>query len=197
MKKKIWLLVVLLVLSISTIQSWSAETVVALPTQTLQPTDTLVQTETIDPKPVCLPARGEGTISPAVSIYSITFIVNGVEQVVRDGDTLEAMVGDEMEVREVIICVGSFSGNGGEACVDFAPVDQSGQEIISEHAGTHMVQVNTGFISISGPSNMWNLTESWGQISAVLNHWTQEETENVDCANRRCEHDDWAIIELR
>lgn len=180
----------------------SDETVTTSPTQvpqladTLEPTETL-ELESIDSTPVCPPAEGKGTISPAISIYSITFVVNGAEQVVYDGDTLEAMVGDEIEIREAVICAGSFSGSGGEACVDLAPVDQSGQEIMSEHAGTHMVPVITGFTTIPGPSHTWTRAESWARISAVLNHWTREETEDVECANRRCEHDDWAIIELR
>lgn len=163
---------------------------------TLEPTETLVSERT-DSTPVCPPADGEGTISPAVSIYSITFVVNGAEQLVYDADTLEAIVGDEIEIREVVICAGSFSGSGGEVCVDVAPVDRSGQEVMSEHAGTHMVPAITGITTIPGPSHTWTLAESWVRMSAVLNHWTPEETEDVNCANRLCEHDDWAIIELR
>lgn len=204
MRSKIGVLVVLFVLLplFAMGCSRSDETVTTSPTQvpqladTLEPTETL-ELESIDSTPVCPPAEGEGMISPAISIYSITFDVNGAEQVVYDGDTLEAMVGDEIEIREAVICAGSFSGSGGEACVDLAPVDQSGQEIMSEHAGTHMVPVITGFTTIPGPSYTWTLAESWVRISAVLNHWTREETEDVECANRRCEHDDWAIIELR
>jgi hypothetical protein len=204
MRRKIWVLVALFVplLLLSVAFDRSNETAtISLPqvsqrAEALESTETLVSERT-DSMLVCPPAEGEGTISPAVSIYSITFVVNGAEQVVYDGDTLEAIVGDEIEIREAVICAGSFSGSGGEACVDLAPVDRSGQEIMSEHAGTHMVPVITGFTTIPGPSHTWTLAESWVRISAVLNHWTQEETEDVDCANRRCEHDDWAIIELR
>ncbi len=202
MLNNIWVHSVFFVFLLAADSSRSIEIVTAIPIQAQQPIDTLESKETlnsemIDSMPVCPPAEGEGTISPAVSIYSITFVVNGAEQVVYDGDTLDTIVGDEIKIREAVICSGSFSGSGGEACVDLAPVDRNGQEIMSEHAGTHMVPVITGFTTIPGPSHKWILAESWVRISAVLNHWTQEETEDVDCANRRCEHDDWAIIELR
>jgi len=202
MRNKPWVLVVLLALSLAAGCSSSDESVIVLPDQVQRPTHTVkpIQTpdsEMIDPMPVCPLASGQGTISPDISIYSITFVVNGIEQVLRNGDTLDASVGDGIEIREVVICAGSFSGNGGEACVDFAPIDQSGQEIRSEHAGTHLVQVTSGFISIPGPSHTWTRAESWGQISAVLNHWTGEDTEDIECANRRCEHDDWAAVILR
>ena len=202
MRNKLWVLLVLFALSLAAGCSRSDESATALPDQVPQLTHTVEPIETpdsevIDPMPVCPPANGQGTISPDITIHSITFVVNGVEQVLRNGDTLDARVGDQLEVREVVICAGSFSGNGGEACVDFAPIDQSGQEIMSEHAGTHIVQVTSGFISIPGPSHIWTLAESWGQITAVLNHWAQGGTEDIECANGRCEHDDWAIITLR
>jgi hypothetical protein len=204
MRRRIWILVVfpMLVLLLAVGCNGSDEAVTPSPTQVsqhagaLEPTQTL-ESERNDSTPVCPPTEGEGTISPAVSIYSITFVVNGVEQVVSDGDTLEAVVGDEIAIREAIICAGSFSGSGGKACVDFAPVDQSGREIVSEHAGTHMVPVVTGFTTIPGPNHTWILAENWVRISAVLNHWPPEDTEDVDCANKRCEHDDWTIIMLR
>jgi len=153
--------------------------------------------ETIDSTPVCPPARGEGTVSPAISIYSITFVVNGLEQVVRGEDTLQALPGDKVQVSEVTICTGSFPGNGGEACVDFAPAGQSGQEIVSEHGGTHLVQVTAGFISIPGPSQTWSVGENWRHISAVLNHWPPEETKDLACSEGRCERDDRVVIGLR
>ena len=147
---------------------------------------------------ICPPTNGEGTVSPDVLIYSITFVVNGVEQLLHDGDTLQATLGDTIEVSDVIICAESFSGDGGDACVDFVPVDiKTGEEIISEHAGTHMVELTSGYISIKGPSYAWIFTENWGQISAVLNHWPRQNTEDDECANKLCEHDDWAIIDLR
>lgn len=204
MRSKIWILLALFVplLLLAAGFDTGDETATTPLTQvsksadTLEPTETLVSERT-DSTPVCPPADGEGMISPAISIYSITFVVNGAEQVVHEGDTLEAIVGDKIEIKEAVICAGSFSGGGGEACVDLAPLDRSGQKIMSEHAGTHMVPVITGFTTIPGPDHTWTLDESWVRISAVLNHWTLEETEDIDCANRRCEHDDWAIIELR
>jgi hypothetical protein len=147
--------------------------------------------------PACPQATGEGTISPAISIYSIVFIVNGVEQMVRDGDVLQALPGEQVQVREVTVCVGAFSGNGGEACVDLAPVDQSGQEITSEHRGTHNVPVVPGFASISGPDQGWVIGENWGHIAAVLNHWPPEGTQDLGCGGGRCERDDRTIVGLR
>jgi hypothetical protein len=115
----------------------------------------------------------------------------------RDGDVLQAMPGDEIQVREVTVCAGSFSGNGGEACVDFAPVTQSGQEIGSEHGGTHTVPVTPGFSSLSGPDHRWTIGENWDHISAVLNHWPPEGTEDLDCGSGRCERDDRMNVGFR
>ena len=96
------------------------------------------------------------------------------------------------------ICVGLFSGDGGDICADFVPVDLSQEkEIFSEHAGTHMVEIKPGYITINGPNHTWTYKENWGQISAVLNHWPQQKTQDNSCANNLCEHDDWAIIHLR
>ena len=197
----VWVLVVWSLLSLAAGCSRSDETVTAPPTHMPQPTAPLEPIAMPDSgmngaTPVCPPARGEGTVSPAVSIYSITFVVNGLEQEVRAGDTLQALPGDELEVKEIAICTGAFSGNSGEVCVDFAPVDQSGEEIMSEHEGTHMVRMIAGFITISGPSHTWTIGENWQQIAAVLNHWPPEDTEDLSCGNRRCEHDDRIIIEF-
>jgi hypothetical protein len=136
-------------------------------------------------------------VAPDVAIHSITFVVNGLERVVDDGDMLQASPGDEVQVREVTVCAGSFSGNGGEACVDFVPVSQSGQELGSEHAGTHMVRVTTGFTTISGPSHVWIVGENWREVVAVLNHWPPEGTEDLNCGGGRCEHDDRVEVGLR
>ncbi len=202
MRSRVWVFVALSLLSLAAGCKRSDESVTAPPAYKTQTADSLESAATpdsgiIDPAPVCPSARGEGTISPAVSIYSITFVVNGLEQVVREDDSLQALPGDEVQVREVTICTGSFSGNGGEACVDFAPVDLSGQEISSEHSGTHAVQVSPGFVSISGPGHTWTISENWGHISAVLNHWPPEDTEDLGCGSGRCERDDRIIVGLR
>ena len=52
----------------------------------------------IEPTPVCPLATGEGMISPALSFYSITFVVNGVEKVVAGDDALQISPGDEVWV---------------------------------------------------------------------------------------------------
>ncbi|MGD8751256.1 MAG: hypothetical protein PVG14_07525 [Anaerolineales bacterium] len=145
----------------------------------------------------CPPATGEGTISPAVSIYSITFMVNGVEYVVRDDDALRAQPGDEVRIKGAVICAGDFSGNGGEACVDFAPVTRDGKDTLSEHIGTHPVSLTPGFISVAGPDKIWTIGENWEYISISVNHWPPEATNDLDCANGGCEHDDRRILGFR
>jgi len=202
MRNGVWVLVVVLVLSLVAGCGRSGTTTTALSPHVPQLTDALEPAATPDlatvgSVPTCPPATGEGTISPAVSIYSIVFVVNGVEQVVRDGDVLQALPGEQVQVREVTICAGSFSGNGGEACVDFAPVDQSGQEIVSEHGGTHTVWVTPGFISISGPDQGWIIGENWRHISVVLNHWPPDGTEDLGCGGGRCERDDRTVVGFR
>jgi hypothetical protein len=201
-KNRVWVVAATLMLSLVAACSRSGA---AAPTPSIhnpQSADTPELTSTsnlgtTDRASACPPASGAGTVSPAVAIYSITFVVNGLEQVVRDGDTLQAFSGDEVQVREVTICVESFSGSGGEACVDFVPVSQSGQEVVSEHGGTHTVRVAPGFTSIPGPSHTWTVSENWRHIAVVLNHWPPRDTEDLGCGGGRCERDDQVIVGFR
>jgi hypothetical protein len=199
--KRFWVLVTLLALSLAAGCGRSGEIDSALPTQTIKPADSPEPTATpdignVDPAPVCPTTRGVGTVSPAVSIYSITFLVNGIEQIVLENNMLQAVPGDEVQIREVIICGSPFSGNSGQACVDFAPTDESGQEIRSEHKGTDTVLVTSGQISISGLNFTWTVGENWSGFYAVLNHWPPVETQDLGCANGLCERDDWIIVEF-
>jgi len=199
--KRVWVLAALLALSLAAGCGRSGEIETTLPIQTMQPADSPEPTAipdigNVDPAPVCPTARGVGTVSPAVSISSITFLVNGIEQVVLKNKVLQALPGDEVQIREVIICAGSFSGDGGQACVDFAPTDENGQEIMSDHQGTDTVQVIPGLIIISGLNFTWTVGESWRGFYAVLNHWTPVETQDLGCANGLCERDDWIIVEF-
>ncbi len=146
----------------------------------------------------CLPAHAGGTVPPPIAICSITLVAHDdLEQVVRDGDTLRVSAGDEVRLVEVAICVGPFSGNGGEACVDFAPIDQGGHEIATERRGTHAQKVTAGCRSIPGPEGTWIVGENWRSISAVLNHWPPDRTEDAACAGGLCERDDQATISLK
>ena len=202
MKIAVRVLVAFLLFFLAVSCSSSGGPAVPPPTNTSQPTasqEPLAEPDLApeDPPPVCPPARGEGTVSPAVSLYSIAFVVNGVEQDVRSRDSLLAQPGDEVQVREVTICAQSFSSNPGETCVDFAPVTRSGQEVASEHIGTHMIRVITGFFSIPGPNEKWTIDQDWGYISAVVNHWPPEDTKDLGCASGRCEHDDRLDIEFQ
>ena len=202
--REIWTLIMFSVLFLAAgcDQSDKIITMTSQPTHMSQSTGSKQPTATLNfgikqSMPVCPPARGEGTVSPAVSIYSITFVVNGHEQVVSADDTLKVLPGDEIKVIEITVCTEVFSGDSGEICVDLAPVGPSGQEIISEHSGTHMVRIVPGFMSISGPDHTWTVSENWGSIAAVLNHWPPKDTEDIDCGNRRCEHDDRIVLYFR
>lgn len=149
------------------------------------------------PTTACQPTDGEGTVSPDVAISSVTFVVNGVEQVVRDDDILQASPGDRVRVKEATICAGPFSGNGGEVCFDLVPVGASGREVAAEHAGSHLMPVAAGVTSISGPERSWIIENDWRGFSAVLNHWPPDGTADPSCADGRCEHDDWMAIRLQ
>jgi hypothetical protein len=145
----------------------------------------------------CSATNAGGTVPPAIAICSITFIVNDVDQIVQNGDVLQASRGDVVQVKEVDICVGAFSGNGGEACVDLVPVDHSGREIASERKGTHMIKATAGCRSVPGPGGVWTVGESWQSIFAVLNHWPVDDTQDSGCASGQCERDDQLIVEFR
>jgi hypothetical protein len=144
----------------------------------------------------CPQPDGNGSVPPAISISSIVFFVNGSEVVVRDGDGLRVQPGDLVRVDDVTICVGAFSGNGGKACVDIAPVSADGQDVTSQHQGSHLFDPTPGQMSISGLDFGWVIEEGWGSLSAVLNHWAPTITEDTACADGLCESDDWMIIEF-
>lgn len=201
MKIGVWALVALLVLSLSAGCGGNDATGTTPPARSPHPTGALEPSATpwqvtVDSTPSCPSPRGGGTVSPAISIDSIVFAVSGVEQVVREGDMLQAQPGEQVHVKEVTICAGFFSGDGGEACVDFAPVAQDGQEIASEHRGTHTLRVMPGLMNLSGPDQGWSIGENWRAISAVLNHWPPEGTDDLRCGNGRCEPDDRIIVTL-
>jgi hypothetical protein len=199
---RFWVLVTLLALSLAAGCGRSGETDSAQPAQIIQPADSPDPTLTPDienaiPASVCPTARGIGTVSPAFLIYSITCLVNGIEQIMLQNNMLQAVSGDEVQIREVIICASPISGDGGQACVDFAPIDESGQEIRSEHKGTDTVSLTPGPISISGLNFTWTVGENWSGFYALLNHWTPTETQDLDCASGGCERDDWLSIKFQ
>jgi hypothetical protein len=199
--KRVWVLAVLLALSQAAGCGKSRVIDTTLPTKTIQPANSPEPTAipdigNVNPAPVCLAARGAGTVAPAVSIQSITFLVNGIEQTVLENNGLQAVPGDQVQIRKVIICAGSFSGDGGQACVDFAPTDENGQEIMSEHQGTDTVPVIPGLMIISNLNFSWTVGENWSGFYAVLNHWTPVETQDLGCADGLCERDDWLIVEF-
>lgn len=202
MERWVWALAAILLLSSVVGCGRGNEATTELPPHRSQPTGPVEPTSgpnlgTTGDASVCPPNRGEGTISPAVSIDSISFLVNGLEQVVRGDEALNAQPGDAVQVREATICVGPFSGNGGDACVDWVPIDQRGEEIVSEHRGTHMVPLTPGSIRISGPGGTWVIGENWISIAAVVNHWPPENTEDLNCGGGRCERDDRIVVVLR
>jgi len=201
MRRHIWLLVLSAILSITTGCDVSNKPETELPNQQSLPVFTMTTATTgimpIDPFPDCPSAEGIGTIAPAISIFSITFLVNGIEQTVYKDDVLQIAAGDEVQIKDVAICVNPFQGYGGQACVDFAPADPSGQEVVSEHKGTHLVNVTPGNIFISDLDFRWDIQERWSGILAVLNHWAPEKTQDLDCADGLCERDDQIFVGFR
>lgn len=201
MRRHIWLLVLLAILFITTGCDLSNKPETELLSQQPLPDSTMTTatlgTMPIDPFPDCPSAEGFGTISPSISIFSITFLVNGIEQTVYENDVFQIDAGEEVQIKDVAICVNPFQGNGGQACVDFAPADQSGQEVVSEHKGTHLVDVTPGIIFMSDLDYAWDIQEGWSGILAVLNHWAPEKTQDLDCADGLCERDDQIFVGFR
>jgi hypothetical protein len=192
----VYILPIVVVLSLLTGCDESGATPTASPAHTPHPTDTPTPTAATATPP-CTPANAGGTVPPAIAICSVSFLVNGVEQVVRDGEALQASRGDEVQIGEATICVGPFSGSGGEACVDFVPMDPSGQEIASERSGTHNIKVSPGCRSIPGPGGRWIIGEDWAYVAAVLNHWPPSRTEDAGCGGGLCERDDRITVSVQ
>lgn len=119
--------------------------------------------------------------------------MNGVEQIVRDGNSLRASVGDQVQARKVTICVGPFTGAGGNVYVEFDPVDTGGQVIASEVRGTRTVGVTPGFTTIPGPDVAWT-SSNWRHISVVTVHYPRGRTQNPNCEGGLCEVDDRVIV---
>jgi hypothetical protein len=132
-----------------------------------------------------------------MAICSITFTVNGGELVVKSGDTLQVSVGDKVRFEGAKIHVGSFSGNGGEVCVDLAPWDHKGREIESSRLGTHNVPISPGLKTVAGLDQTWTIGENWKEIVVMLNHWTPRRTKDSDCAGGLCERDDRIVFTLK
>lgn len=163
--------------------------------QTYEAEDETVQAASLSSD--CPPVNGEGTVPPAIAIYSATFIVNDLEHVVRAGDVLQVSYDEELGIAGVSICVDSLSGDGGKVCVELAPVDQNGQDIVSEGRGTHTVTVTSGITFIPGPDQEWTVSKDWKSISIVVNHWPSGSTRDLSCAGGLCEHDDRLIVDIQ
>jgi hypothetical protein len=149
-----------------------------------------------EPSSGCPAPVGEGTVAPAIAIQSVALLVNDTELTLSEGDTLAAPVGSRVRVVEVALCVGPFSGDAGDACADFAPTDESGETITAEHAGTHLVPLTPGIVTVPGPDHTWTIEDGWTAIAAVVNHWPGVKTEDHGCAEATCERDDWLILPL-
>lgn len=140
---------------------------------------------------------GGGTVAPAIIIESITFLVDGARLTLSKGDLLPATPGSQVRVVEVKISVGDFLADGGEACVDFAPARDSGEEVFAEHTGTHMVPLTPGLITVPGPDRSWTIDETWVGIMAVVNHWPGARTQDQECAEGLCERDQQFLLRFR
>lgn len=144
----------------------------------------------------CPQPGGNGTVDPAVSIYSMVFEVEGMEHEVLPGESLPVQPGDEVRLVEVTLCAGTYTGNPGEVCVDLAPLTAGGEILSSQHVGTHMGVIASGRITLAGPAYSWTIEENWVGISLVVNHWTPDRSGDPDCAGGKCEQDDWLTISL-
>lgn len=178
------------------------------PTDTPLPvTDTPIPSTDTPPSPpsLCPTADAEGTIAPAVAISSIMFVVNGVEQVVRDGDALQASSDDQVRVKEVTICPDQrFESSGGVVYIEFDPVEtdpadpQKGKLIVDEVKGTRVVQVTSGLTTVPGPDYTWTIGDSWRHISVITVHYPPDGgTQNPDCEGGFCEIDDRMIVGIQ
>ncbi len=164
------------------------------PTRTPQPTE---PPSPPSPTPACPPANGTGATPPDVAVLSVTFVVNGREQVVRAGGALTVSPGDAVQVREVAVCADPFARGGGEVCVELTPLDANSRALTTDAMGTHMRPMIPGVVSIPGPGDTWTIGEDWRQISVEVNHWPPDGSSDPSCGGGRCEHDDEVLVELR
>jgi hypothetical protein len=143
----------------------------------------------------CPSADGTGTVAPAIAIDSITFFVNDDKQVLRDDDVLHASPGDQVEVKEVIICAEPFDGRGGRANIEFTPVDKNGQ-LESEIKESPVVTVTAGLTTIPVSNIGWTLGDKWQHISVVTVHYPHPPNSEYDptCGDGECERDDLEIF---
>ncbi len=157
-----------------------------------KPTDS-----SLSPTPTCPPADAEGTVSPVITLLSVTFEVNGAEQVVDDFGVLQAAVGDQVSVKDVTICIDPFEGNGGQIYVEFDPVDTNGEIIGFEVKGTRAIPATPGSRSITGKDYTWTIGDNWRHFSVNTIHYpTGGGTKNLYCENGACEVDDRMIISI-
>jgi hypothetical protein len=167
------------------------------PTPEKESTATLPPTLTPPSLLACPTADAEGTVPPAIAIYAITFVVDGVEQVVDDVNPLQALPGAQVQVKEVTICSEPFEGDGGNVYVEFDPVNHNGQVTASEVMSTRAVRVIPGFINVSGPSVSWTISD-WRHVSVVTVHYPSGgSTHNLSCERGTCEVDDRVIVPLQ
>jgi len=140
--------------------------------------------------PVCPPAGAGGTIAPAIALYSVTFVVNGVDQIVDDSNnSLRVYKNAQMTVKEVTICVAPFEGPGGMFYVEFQPYNTEDQ-LIDPVRGSPLLDAESGFTSIPGPDCTWVISDDWQKISILSTHFPPGGTQNPYCQERACEFDD-------
>ncbi len=183
----------------TTIEPTEETTIEPTEEPTIEPTKEPTIEPTEEPTPrICPPANAEGTVSPAVAIYSITFVVNGEEQVVNDTNPLQASPVNQLLVKEVTICpVEPFGGNGGNVYIEFDPVDQNGIVIGPEVKGTQAVGVTSDFTIIPGPVYTWTI-DNWRHLSVNSVHYPPGGgTQDPNCEGGICEVDDRVIVGIQ
>jgi hypothetical protein len=140
--------------------------------------------------PACPPAGAGGTIAPAIALYSVTFAVNGVKQIVDDSNSsLQMYKNARVTVKEVTICVAPFEGPGGTFYVEFQPYNTEDQ-LIDLVRGSSLWDAESGLKSIAGPDYAWVIGDDWQKISVLSTHFPPGGTQNPYCQERACEFDD-------
>ena len=122
--------------------------------------------------PACPQAAG-GRIAPDIALYSVTFIVNGIEQFVDNvNNSLRVPESDQMTVvvKEVMVCTTPFEGGGGTFYVEFRPYNAEGP-LWNLVEGSPLSDAASRLVSVPGPAYTWAIDNDWQEISILSVHY--------------------------
>jgi len=144
--------------------------------------------------PACPPAGPGGTKAPDITLHSITFVVDGVDQIIDDTHhALQLSKNSKMTIKEAVICVPPFENAGGRFSVEFEPYDPN-HRLIDPQSSSPQDTVS-GFTTIPGPNHTWTIAD-WQKISVLSYHFPPGGTQNANCQNSTCEIDDRLKVNL-